>query len=511
MNKTSILIIDDNAMNLDITKDLLEFAGYETWEAEDALTGIKIMKDQKPDLVLLDLLMPHVDGFEAMRMIHADPDIKDIPLIAFTALASEEDREKAIYQGCKGVIVKPIDTTTFITTVESYLDGQAFVFPNAPNALNSPTPWMAIGKCHSVLIVDDNPMNVDILKDALMVMGQAPITAEGGEEALGLIEQKKPDLILLDIMMPGMDGYAVLEALKAKPETADIPVIIISALDHTGDRVRGLLQGGCDFISKPFDLLEVQARISVALRVKDLQDQLKKDRDELAAVNQELDHFTTVASHDMQAPLRKTICFIEQVQRSAQNQLSEENLDALQRAVGSINQMQNLIWDLLALSRARYKSKELKPVNLTRLAKEIVVDLKETVLEKKAQIEVEDMPIINADEIQLRQLVYNLIHNALKFHQDGKPPTIKIYSRPFEVGNLQLVVEDAGIGFNEEHNERIFKPFERLHGVTQYPGTGIGLAICQKVAERHGGDISVKSVPGEGSTFIVKLPIKPEC
>jgi two-component system, sensor histidine kinase and response regulator len=508
-----ILIIDDNAMNLDIAKDLLQHAGFKTLEAEDAETGIRLMKETKPDLVLLDLLMPRVDGFEAMRTIQADPEIQDIPVVAFTALASQEDQTKALKSGCRGIIVKPIDASIFIPTIQSYLNGQpaslptfqseALEFKSVKTIMRS-----TISKSHTILIVDDNPMNLDILKEAVLVLDQVPITVESGEQALRLIQEHKPDLILLDIMMPGMHGYAVMDALKASPETADIPIIIISALDHTEDRVKGLLQGGCDYISKPFELQEVQARIAVALRMKDLQDQLKQERDELATMNQELDHFTTVVSHDMQAPLRKIHIFAEQVRTSSHSQLCEEDQDILQRICCSTTRMQNLIWDLLALSRARYKRKEPKPTNLTRLIYEILADLKETIQQTNAQIEVSEMPVIEADETQIRQMIYNLISNAIKFHQEGKPPRINIYAKTIDQEKIQLVVEDNGIGFSEEYAERIFKPFERLHGVTQYPGTGIGLAICKKVAERHGGKIIAKSAVNAGATFMVQLPVK---
>lgn len=510
---TSILIIDDNAMNLDISKDLLQHAGFQTLEAEDAKTGIRMMKEYKPDLVLLDLLMPHVDGFEAMRLIKNDPDIRDTRVIAFTALASSEDQEKALQHGCLGVILKPIDAQTFVPLVKSFLDGEASLTPTLERNpvvefRTTETLQSSTTKAHTILIVDDNPMNVDILREAVTVMGQMAMTATSGEDALRLAEQYKPDLILLDIMMPGMDGYAVLRAIQADERIADTPVIIISALDHTEDRVKGLMRGGCDYISKPFELVEVQARISVALRMKDLQDQLKKERDELKAVNCELDHFTTVASHDMQTPLRKIDTFAKQLLNSSRSALSEDDRDVLLRISNSANKMQNMIWDLLALSRARYKRKEPKPVNLERLARDIVTDLKDIIQETMARVEVSEMPTIEADETQIRQLVYNLISNAIKFHQEGKPPAVKVYTRPVGEDKIQLVIEDDGIGFNEEHVDRIFKPFERLHGVGQYAGTGIGLAICQKVAERHGGNITAKSALNAGATFMVQLPLK---
>lgn len=508
-NQPCVLIIDDNAMNVDITQELLEPAGISVLAAENAIRGISIIQDYKPDLVLLDLLMPHLNGFETARIIKTDPEIQNIPLIAFTALATPEDRERALEAGCQDVILKPINTETFLSTIKSYLKVDLNVLEPSVNEVKSetgPLPY-SIERSHTILIVDDNPMNVDILKEATTAIGQSALSAYNGQEALAQIEEIKPDLILLDIMMPEMNGYTVMDILKSQPETANIPVIIISALDRVEDRVQGLLKGGQDYITKPFELTEVQARISAALRTKDLQDQLTKERNELAAVNQELSHFTTIASHDLQVPLRKIGVFAQQIECSTNSQIGEEDQDLLSRIIKSTNKMQNMIWDLLALSRARYKQKEPRLINLYTPIKEALSDLQDQIQKANAEIKVGDMPTIEADETQIRQLIYNLLSNAILFHQPERPPIIEVSSALLGNDWVQLTVEDNGIGFEEKYTERIFKPFERLHGVSQYPGNGIGLTLCQKVVERHGGTITAKSILGQGTTFIVELPV----
>lgn len=509
-NQPCVLIIDDNAMNVDITQELLEPAGISVLAAENAVRGISIMQDYKPDLVLLDLLMPHLNGFETALVIKTDPEIQNIPLIAFTALATPEDREKALEAGCQDVILKPINTETFLSTIKSYLKVDFNVLESSLDKVKSeatPLPF-SIERSHTILIVDDNPMNVDILKEATTAIGQNALSAYNGQEALHQIQEIKPDLILLDIMMPEMNGYTVMDILKSQPDTANIPVIIISALDRIEDRVQGLLKGSQDYITKPFELTEVQARISAALRTKDLQDQLIKERNELAAVNQELSHFTTIASHDLQVPLRKIGIFAQQIQCSTYSQIGEEDQDLLSRIIKSTNKMQNMIWDLLALSRARYKRKEPVLVNLYTLIKEALYDLQDHIQKNNAQIIIGDMPTIEADETQIRQLIYNLLSNAILFHHPERVPVIEVTSTL--IGNewIQLTVEDNGIGFEEKYAERIFKPFEQLHGVSQYPGSGIGLTICQKVVERHGGTITAKGIPGQSAMFIVQLPLK---
>ncbi len=313
-NKGKILVIEDNRLNFDMACELLDLAGFETFFAEDAINGIKTARDVHPDLILMDLHMPYTDGFTATQTIKSDPDLKAIPIVAFTALAMREEQEKALAVGCSGVISKPIDVSHFAETVEDYLvkyrsgsghTAKAELSQPAPAApsekkteLRSVSPSFNdmemmqgqvqssdIAMSHKVLVVDDNAMNVELLKDALESMGQHPIPAYSGKEAIEIAKTEKPDLILLDIMMPDLDGYGVLDYLKNDAKTAQIPVIFISALNKTQDMVRGLKQNIIyDYITKPFKVEEVKARILASLRIKDLQDSLRSERDKLNAI-----------------------------------------------------------------------------------------------------------------------------------------------------------------------------------------------------------------------------------
>lgn len=326
-SKETILVIEDNLLNLDMACELLEAAGFRTFHAEDALTGIKIAKEIVPDLILMDLHLPYTDGFMATQMIKADPLLTNIPIVAFTALAMREDQERALTAGCSGVISKPIDINKFASTVASYLPkrelpaeeegdlpeesrnrqsaGKTAEAKSTPPSIypmdfTSPpiseileTTGMESDQVdsadvasHRILVVDDNPMNVELLKDALESMGQEAIPAYGGQEAIRLVRETWPALILLDIMMPDVDGYAVMENLKKDPRTASIPVIFISALNKTQDMVRGFKEGTYDYITKPFKIEEVKARILASLRIKDLQDSLRSERDKLNAIFQ---------------------------------------------------------------------------------------------------------------------------------------------------------------------------------------------------------------------------------
>jgi PAS domain S-box-containing protein len=232
---------------------------------------------------------------------------------------------------------------------------------------------------------------------------------------------------------------------------------------------------------------------------------------ELARSNRELEQFAYVASHDLQEPLRKVQVFGERLKAKQAHAFDEQGLDYLERMQDAARRMQRMINDLLTFSRVATRVEPFVPVDLCRVAREAVSDLEIQIERTGGRIVIGDLPTLEADPSQMRQLLENLIGNGLKFHRQGVAPVVEITSKRIEgpEGELcQVLVKDNGIGFDEKYLDRIFKPFQRLHGRGKYPGTGIGLAICRRIAERHGGDITAHSAPGAGATFIVTLPVK---
>jgi signal transduction histidine kinase len=225
---------------------------------------------------------------------------------------------------------------------------------------------------------------------------------------------------------------------------------------------------------------------------------------ELQRSNAELDQFALIASHDLQEPLRKVRTFTERIRDTEADRLSERSVEYLRRANASAERMQQLIEDLLRYSRVSTQGRPFTAVDLAKVANDVVEDLEETVRESGAEIRVGQLPTISADPIQMRQLLQNLISNGVKFRREGVTPEVDV-SASLDEGWVKLIVSDNGIGFDPEYARRIFRIFERLHGRGAYPGTGIGLALCRKIAERHGGTVFAQSVLGEGSVFIVTL------
>jgi signal transduction histidine kinase len=240
---------------------------------------------------------------------------------------------------------------------------------------------------------------------------------------------------------------------------------------------------------------------------------------QLERSNRELQDFAYVASHDLQEPLRKIRAFGDRLTTQYAEALGTRGCDYLARMQQAAARMQTLITDLLAFSRVTTQAQPFGPVDLTRVAQEVIGDLEVRLEHVGGRVVVETLPTINADPLQMRQLLQNLLGNALKFHRPETPPVVTISSdslpTPATDGVAptapprwcQLVVADNGIGFDEKYLDRIFAPFQRLHGRSEYEGTGIGLAVCRKIAERHGGSLTAHSTPGQGATFIVTLPV----
>jgi PAS domain S-box-containing protein len=240
---------------------------------------------------------------------------------------------------------------------------------------------------------------------------------------------------------------------------------------------------------------------------KETEEQLRQFAADLERSNQELEQFAYVASHDMQEPLRKIQAFGDRLKSRAGDHLDEQSRDYLERMQNAASRMQTLMQDLLAYSRVTSRAAPFAPVDLNVVVRDVLDDIETQIERTKGRVEVGDLPTLDADAGQMRQLFQNLISNALKFHHERVAPLVKVDSARDGVA-CTITICDNGIGFDDRYAERIFGVFERLHGRGEYDGTGIGLAICRKIVEHHGGTIAARSTPGEGATFTMILPLQ---
>ncbi len=253
------------------------------------------------------------------------------------------------------------------------------------------------------------------------------------------------------------------------------------------------------------EIRDANGRLSVELDERRRAEQrMAQYASDLARSNAELEQFAYVASHDLQEPLRMVASFTQLLARRYQGKLDQNADEFIGFAVDGANRMQQLINDLLVYSRVGTRGRTLAPTDLTEVLKDAEANLHQAIGESGAVITHDPLPVVSGDQVQLTQLFQNLLANALKF-RGGEAPRIHVSAQAREADWL-LSVKDNGIGLAPEHQERIFAIFQRLHGRGEYPGTGIGLAICKKIVERHGGHIWVESAPGQGSTFYFNIP-----
>jgi len=370
----------------------------------------------------------------------------------------------------------------------------------------------------TILIVDDRPANLELMATELEAHGYIAVVAQGGQEAIERARFVKPDLILMDVLMPAMDGFETSRRLKACDSTRDIPIIFMTALTDTAQKLTGFAAGAVDYVTKPLDGAEVLVRVQTHLTLSTLRQRLLAQNEQLqreicaheqtqAALlrsNTELEQLAYVASHDMQEPLRMIASYLQLIEQRYTEKLDDDGREFIGYAVDGAKRMQALINDLLAYSHVGTKARPFVPVDCAAVVDTALQHLRVAIDECHARIECGLLPLVSGDTSQLVQLFQNLLANAIKFRGSASP-AIRIDSEPCGA-DWCISVMDNGIGIDPEYHERIFVLFQRLHRRTQYPGTGIGLALCKKIVERHGGRIWVERAPTQGSVFRFVLP-----
>jgi two-component system sensor histidine kinase/response regulator len=365
--------------------------------------------------------------------------------------------------------------------------------------------------CHhiegmKVLIVEDNMINLSVLVKSLEKIGLDISMAPDGETALKLIPELKPDLVLLDIILPAISGFEVCKEMKANEVSKEIPIIFITGKTDEEDILTAFTLGGVDYITKPFNPKEALARVQTQLRLQMATKQLIEYAEKLEGRNKELDEFCAIASHDLKEPLRKITSFGERLDEECSSDFNKNGKAYLAKILDATSRMNQFINDLLEYSKISIETKQYRSVNLNTIVKEVSENL-EALLEKtNGTINVDSLPTVKGIPLQFHQLFLNLISNALKFSKKDVAPIVNIQSLPAENGAVRIIIEDNGIGIESTSFKRIFNLFERLHGKSTYEGSGMGLAVCKKIVEFYKGTIQVESEPDKGTKFIIVLP-----
>ena len=406
-----------------------------------------------------------------------------------------------------------------------------------------------------ILVVDDREDNLFSIEAILEKEPYTIVKAKSGRAALKvLLKEQDFSLILMDVQMPDLNGFETATIIYERDKLKNIPIIFITAHNYDEDYIfKGYRMGGVDYIYKPIDpeLLRVKVGVFVELYRKNLQlqqheekllsanrslqkeieerraseetvrrlnEQLIENNVHLKAVNEELDRFAYVASHDLQEPLRKILVFSDRILHKGNHDPETEKY--LGKIVSSSRRMQALINDLLSFSRHSMAPSDFKRTDLNVVLNETIAELEMEIDKTNTKIEVSDLPRLQVVPGLIRQLFFNLLSNAIKFRKTDEDPCIRIYSEKVEDEDSiprhvngssnyhHIVVEDNGIGFDSKYTDEIFLVFKRLHSYHEYEGTGVGLSICKKIVEKHNGTITAKSEPGKGATFEIWLPEK---
>ena len=405
-----------------------------------------------------------------------------------------------------------------------------------------------------ILVVDDKPANIQALETTLADTRATVVKATSGNDALVASLNHDFALAILDVQMPSMDGYELAEHLRSETRTRHVPIIFMTAYADEKQMFKGYGIGAVDYIVKPYDPVILLSKILAFLELDQQRTEVQRQRNhleeivgertvelrrvndkllaeiaerkkaeqevhqlnqelerlvarrtaQLEAANQELEAFAYSVSHDLRAPLRAVEGFSQALLEDYRSALDDQGRDFLQRVSGEARRMAQLIQDLLLLSRVTRAEMDFQPIDLSALAEEVIAELRRREPARRVAVEVAPGLAAQGDARLLRQALENLLGNAWKFTGRRREARIEVGAAP-QQGGLCFFVRDNGAGFDMAYADKLFVPFQRLHRMDEFTGTGVGLSTVQRIIARHGGRIWADSAPEAGTTFCFTL------
>jgi len=486
----TVLVVDDSSVNVDLLNQILEDENYRIVNAKNGKQAIEMATDLKPNIILMDIMMPELDGLETCKLLKSNKATKEIPIIFISAKNRQEDIVKGFDVGGSDYITKPIQIQELLARVRTHLRLQSL----NKQKMESEQLQIRFGR-----ILENSFSEIYIFNSVSLKFIQVNAGAQKnlGYDMDELVQRTVYDLKqgftketfeeLLAPLRNNEEQVLTFEATHTRKDNSTYPVSV---------RLQ-LMQN-----ESPPVFLAIVNDISER---KIAENRLLQYSIELERSNRELNDFASIAAHDLNEPLRKVITFSDCL-NNANDNLDEKSLDYIDRMQKATGRMQDLISDLLEFSSVTLRPQFFQKHDLVQIISESLLNLETRIEASNGKVEIAELPSIEVDSSQMRQLFQNLIGNSLKYCREGVSPVVKINCLLTGNNYIDIILEDNGIGFEEEYIERIFQPFQRLHGRSAYEGTGMGLAICKKIVEHHNGNITAKSTVGKGSTFIVTIP-----
>jgi len=503
-----ILIIEDEANNLDVARRIVRGAGHEALTATDGLLGLEIARREHPDAVLVDLLLPKLDGWSVTRAIREEPWAKKIPIIAVSALAMEADRERAREAGCDDFVTKP-----YAPAELRVLLGKHFADASAPKPATRASESSGSGispaeRLGRVLVVDDEPANVELIVRRLGGNGYETLTASNGHDAIAIATKEQPDLILMDIMMPGLDGWQATRLLKGDPKTANIPVVFVTARDRPEDVAQGFEAGGIMYVNKPVEPVELFARVRNAIYMKRLQDDLRTKNEDLKRLESSRQELIGMLGHDIRNLANSVVAFL---QLARMGELTPDRpefsqlLGLSEANIAEVLRMVNALLDVYKMEEGRLEA--VAGVNkLGDVVKRSFAQLIPEAMAKGISL-VDRIPedtTVFIDAGLIVRVLTNLVSNAIKHTPGGGSVTID--AEPASADSVVVRVTDTGPGIPEADASHVFDRFYQTDTGRSRGGTGLGLAFCKLAVELHGGKIGVANGGEPGAIVEFTIP-----
>jgi two-component system, NtrC family, sensor kinase len=520
--RPTILIVDDSPTFRDELRRALGRAGYTVLSASSGEEGLRVAAMNRPTALIVDGIMPGIDGATVVRRIRLDAALRGTPCLLLTGSEDRGAELRALDAGADAFVRKEDDIEVILARLGAVLRIST-TEPGDAAALLGPK---------RVLVVDDSETYLQEIAAMLRGDGYDVVMARSGEQALEMLSVQPVDCVLLDLVMPGLGGKDTCRRIKASPVVRDVPLIMVTSVEDRGAMIEGLAIGADDYIAKSSEFEVLKARVRAQIRRKQFEDEHRRIREDLlrseleaadaraarqvaetrAAMteelefkNKELEAFSYSVSHDLRAPLRSIDGFSQVLLEDHIEGLDAKGRDYLQRVRDAAQRMGQLIDDLLLLSRVSRAGLHRERVNISDIARAAAGELERREPERKVTLVLEEGLHADADRGLMRLLFSNLLGNAWKFTAKTLEARVDFGAMEHQ-GRTAFFVRDNGAGFNMTYAEKLFTPFQRLHSEEDFPGTGIGLATVHRIVDRHGGRVWAEGAVGHGATFLFSIP-----